>query len=174
MGRQRRKVRRKHIRDTKKNRCGLHLAHLPLPFGTCIDLNTFTRILLYTSNQNLDDEWHKICQRLNQLDSDMHIFDNLNKCIEYIQQEHVKKLYLLVLKSNKMSIKNAQRNIIDAKKSSSMVRVRVKVRVMLTQHPQPHLTEQTHIIFVEILGTHLATFRCKTLTKHTKESTIIV
>jgi hypothetical protein len=56
MGRQRRKVRRKHIRDTKKNRCGLHLAHLPLPFGTCIDLNTFTRILLYTSNQNLDDE----------------------------------------------------------------------------------------------------------------------
>jgi hypothetical protein len=87
---------------------------------------------------------------------------------------YVKKLYLLVLKSNKMSIKNAQRNIIDAKKSSSMVRVRVKVRVMLTQHPQPHLTEQTHIIFVEILGTHLATFRCKTLTKHTKESTIIV
>jgi tetratricopeptide (TPR) repeat protein len=114
MGRQKRKVRQKRIRNTVKNRCGLHLAHLPLPFGTRIDMNTFTRILLCFNDQYLDDEWHQTCQRLTQLDSDMHIFDNLKKCIEYIQQEYIEKLYVLVLKSNKLRIKNIRQNIIDA------------------------------------------------------------
>lgn len=114
MGRQRRKIRRNRISVPTRAKCGLHLSHLPLPFGARVDLNTFTRILLYTNDQTSDDEWHQIRRQLNQHDSEMLLFDNLEKCTEYIQKEYVEKLYLLVLKTNKLNMKNIKQTIIDA------------------------------------------------------------
>ncbi|CAF3333770.1 unnamed protein product [Rotaria socialis] len=140
MGRQQKKVRRKRIGNKKQTRCSLRLAHLPLPFGASVDLNTFTRILLYAGDQTLDNEWYKVRRQLNELDSDMQIFDSLENCIKYIKQDYVEKLYLLVLKSNKMGIRHIQKSIIDACSSSQLT------HFYILNGQQAHLGDEEIII----------------------------
>ncbi|CAF1300706.1 unnamed protein product, partial [Didymodactylos carnosus] len=80
-----------HVQDLT---VGLRQIHVPLPIGARVDLETFTRIWLQVGDD--DDEWHQVRARLTKLDDEMLIFNHLEECVDYLQHEHVKKLYLIV------------------------------------------------------------------------------
>ncbi|CAF0944509.1 unnamed protein product [Adineta ricciae] len=112
MGRRRKQYHRRNKRQSRKVKDSLCAPSLPLPFGVVVDLASFKRILLHDNEQNLEGDEYQMCQKISELDSDMQIFDSLDKCIAYAQQEYIKNLYVLVWQIDYLSIKDIRQTII--------------------------------------------------------------
>lgn len=101
--------------DNHKLKSNLTAPKVQLPLGACVELKNFTTLFLFDGNKNyLRVKWNETCSQLLRFYSREVIFDAIDKCIVYIKQKHLTRVYLHVFNDDITALTKIRETITDA------------------------------------------------------------